>query len=288
MSNLNLLMNNILEDTYFYRAKWLHNQIQELTKDREYLTVPELSSIDQYHYLYTDAIDEAALKLDLSNRSEVLDIGSGVGGTGRYLAWKYGCSVTGIELLSSLHNLAVELTKLTGLGDKVRCLQGDFLSLESLSLSEQRFDCWVSFNVFLHISDRATLFSNCAKVLKPGGSFYIEDYFQRQPLNLNEKANLAEGGVCADLPNRERYLKDLESSGFVDLEFQDVTNLWIPWVAERSAKFDSYRQEKLCQQDVEVFNSYSKCCQEVSQLFSGGNLGGARIFGRLPKEACES
>jgi len=274
------MSNSAIESMYQYWPDRLWNELRLLGKDHGQLTVPDLIPLDQYHYLTTEALDEAAKILRLSEQSHVLDIGSGLGGPARYLAWKYGCQVTGVELLQNFHTAGVQLTERTNLSNRVKLHLGDFLQLEQLDLPNHSFDYWFSLLVFLHIPDRAALFANCAKVLKPGGSFYIEDFFQRQPLTQIEQVALADVVACPYLPTREQYLADLETAGFIELEFQEVTSLWQPWVAERAAKFEAQREDDKRNDDMAIINSFSRFYQVMSELFAGGNLGGVRISGK--------
>jgi ubiquinone/menaquinone biosynthesis C-methylase UbiE len=59
----------------------------------------------------------------------VLDAGCGLGGPGRYLADRFGCAVTGIDVLPARVQAAATLTELVGLGDRVAHLQVDATSL---------------------------------------------------------------------------------------------------------------------------------------------------------------
>ncbi len=78
---------------------------------------PELLfDLDQWHYHGIDAIRAAADRLQLGPTSRVLDIGSGVGGPARYLAYTIGCRVTALELQPELNAIAADLTQRSGLG----------------------------------------------------------------------------------------------------------------------------------------------------------------------------
>ena len=55
----------------------------------------------------------------------VLDIGCGLGGPGRYLADRFGCAVTSMDVLPARVQAAATLTRLVGLGDRVAYGQGD-------------------------------------------------------------------------------------------------------------------------------------------------------------------
>jgi sarcosine/dimethylglycine N-methyltransferase len=275
---------------YKYRVQRFWTELEQITQKKQTLnqtltaqnlTVPDLIHLDQYHYLGTEAVDIAAQKLGISAQSHVLDIGSGIGGTARYLAWKYGCQIMGVELQAQLHDIGVKMNAATDMETQVKLMVGDFSSIDNLGIADRTFDSWVSLMVFLHIGDRPQLFENCAKVLKPNGRFYIEDYYAAKSLTTLEYSALAEVIACPYLPSREQYIQDLENSGFTEIEFIDVSHLWQPWLQERADRFEQNRPyyEQLFNRDL--IDSYSHFYQTVAGLFKGGNLGGVRICGKL-------
>src|SRR6185436_19687834 len=125
----------------------------------------QLFALDQWHYYGTEAIAAAARAFDLGPQSRVLDIGAGVGGPARFLAHTTGCHVTALELQPELHAIGVDLTRRTGLVDRVSHVCGDAL-VEPLP--EASFDAVVSFLAIVHILDRPRLFVRLASALRPG------------------------------------------------------------------------------------------------------------------------
>ena len=74
---------------YNWRVRAVYSALDKAGKADGPLCAEDLYSLghlDQYHYGGTDACDEAAALLGLDSGSTVLDIGSGIGGTSRYLA----------------------------------------------------------------------------------------------------------------------------------------------------------------------------------------------------------
>lgn len=275
------MSNSAIASMYKYRVQRFWTELEQITSQKETLTVPDLIHLDQYHYLGVEAVDIAAQKLGISDKSHILDIGSGIGGTARYLAWKYGCKATGVELQEQLHEVGIKMNAATGMEAQVKLMVGDFSNIDNLEIADRSFDSWVSLMVFLHICDRTQLFQNCAQVLKPNGRFYIEDYYAAQDLTPIENAALAEIIACPYLPSREQYIQDLENAGFTEIEFIDVSHLWQPWLQERADRFEHNRPHYEQFFDRDLINSYSHFYQTVAGLFKGGNLGGVRICGKL-------
>jgi ubiquinone/menaquinone biosynthesis C-methylase UbiE len=102
----------------------------------------------------------------------VLDVGSGVGGPARLLAATYGCQVTGVDLSEPFVDAARYLAERTGLSGQV--------SFETASALELPFDdgpfgVVLLQHVAMNISDRARLYREIRRVLKPGGRFATFD-----------------------------------------------------------------------------------------------------------------
>ena len=158
----------------YVHVERIYNELRELGLDKAgQLSVDALTPFDQYHYLGTEAVDEAARSLQVTPDSRVLEIGSGIGGPARYLAARTGCSVVALELQLDLHETGRSLTARCGLEDRVRHVAGDVLAA---ALDGGGFDGIMSFLVFLHIPDRKRLFDICHAALKPGHAMYIEDF----------------------------------------------------------------------------------------------------------------
>ena len=113
-----------------YKDGRVERELRLLQKEGQEVTMDVLQSIDCMHYGGSAPFDVAAAAfggLDASSR--VVDVGSGYGGTSRYLAHRYGCAVTAVELQEGISALAGELTQLVGLDDRVRHVCGDIAAL---------------------------------------------------------------------------------------------------------------------------------------------------------------
>ena len=86
-----------------------------------------------------------AAKLLLEPGHKVLDIGSGWGGLGLYLAETCGVDVTGVTLSEEQYRISNQRARDRGMADRVRFLLDDYRKLD------QRFDRIVSVGMFEHV-----------------------------------------------------------------------------------------------------------------------------------------
>ena len=246
------------------------------------LKAGDLASFDQYHYLGTEAVDDAISSLKISSKMKIIDIGSGIGGPARYLAEKTGCHVTALELQPDLDRIACSLTERCGLSGSVRHLCGDILDLPEKGGD---FDAGVSWLSFLHIPDRAALLKKCYEILKPGGKLFIEDFCKRGELDQEETKILSEDTYCSYLPTAEEYKGQLIENGFTQVELVDKTDLWNSFVKERLDKFIKSRDRYAEVHGIEVAEDLEDFYKKMSRLFTGGNVGGLRIIAAKNSDA---
>ena len=82
-------------------------------KNVDQLTVDDLAPIDEFHTRGREATANLAslLSNNLQPNFHVLDVGSGIGGPSRYLASRFGCRVTGLDLVEEYCRVADSLAK---------------------------------------------------------------------------------------------------------------------------------------------------------------------------------
>jgi len=141
-------------------------------KDLNRLTPEDLAPIDEFHIRGRIATLELARAAGLDASKRVLDVGSGVGGTSRCLASEFGCRVTGIDLTDEYCRAATMLSARIGLAHLVDFRQGD---ATDLPFADQSFDVVWTEHVAMNIPDKARLYREMHRVLKPGGTLAIYD-----------------------------------------------------------------------------------------------------------------
>jgi sarcosine/dimethylglycine N-methyltransferase len=241
-----------------------------------------LFALDQWHYHGTDAVRDAALFLGLGPTSRVLDIGAGIGGPARFLAHTTGCQVTALELQPELHQAGVDLTRRSGLTDRVTHLCGDALTEP---LPSDAFDAVISFLAVLHIADRPALMKRLVEVLRRGGRCYIEDLCQRavfSPLDLRDLRNVVHGTTVTGIDD---YAHDLRGAGLDQVVATDLTDDWKPYANRR---LKGWRDDHAAY--VAVHGEGAWAAQElfynvIDRLYRSGSLGGVRLTGRRSMRA---
>ncbi len=103
-----------------------------------------------------------AAKLGIKPGMKVLDIGSGWGGLGLYLAEVCGADVTGVTLSEEQYKLSNERAQQRGMAGRVR------FQIKDYRLLEERFDRIVSVGMFEHVGvgHFPEFFAKCASLLK--------------------------------------------------------------------------------------------------------------------------
>jgi SAM-dependent methyltransferase len=143
--------------------------------DIAHLTIDDLAPIDEFHSRRRRATQELAEMLAPRAGERLIDIGSGLGGPGRYLAQVHGCRVSGIDLTMEFVATAIELTRRAGLAGQADFRQGSALDLP---YANESFDLAWSQNVAMNIADRARYYGEMHRVVKPGGRVAIQDVAQ--------------------------------------------------------------------------------------------------------------
>lgn len=141
-------------------------------KDLERLTPEDLAPIDAFHVRGMKATVDLAAEIGVAGDMEVLELGCGLGGAARYLAGRFGCRVTGLDLSDDYCRTATGLTRRLGLEELVSFRQGNALDLP---FPQSSFDLVWTQHASMNIADKNRLYEEVLRVLRPGGRLAIYD-----------------------------------------------------------------------------------------------------------------
>jgi sarcosine/dimethylglycine N-methyltransferase len=130
------------------------------------ITPDTLAPIDHFHGKGVVATEELAALLQPQASDHLLDIGCGIGGPARWIAAKYGCRVTGVDLTAEFCEAARELNGLCGVADRVQILRGSALALP---IPDESVDRAYSQAALMNVSDKQGVFREAWRVFRPGG-----------------------------------------------------------------------------------------------------------------------
>jgi ubiquinone/menaquinone biosynthesis C-methylase UbiE len=244
---------------------------------REQITEEVLQLHDQDHYGGTAAVDRLMAEAGVQAADRVLDICSGLGGPARYLAWKTGCDVTGIDLTASRVAGATALTEAAGLAHKVRFHAGNALALP---FADASFTLAISQEAFAHIPDKPTLVAGIARVLQPGGRLVFSDILGRERLGADDARRLFEGMRFSEIATVADYRGWLHAAGMGLVGVTDLSEPWTRILVERHAMYRSLREQTVARLGLEHFERYDRAYEHFVGLYRSGVLAGALFHAR--------
>jgi len=113
------------------------------------------------------ATDELAKLCRIRKGSRVLEIGCGVGFTSCYLAEKYGCRVTGVDISPMMVKRSKERAKRKKLEGLTEFLVAD--AAKKLPFKSNLFDVVIAESVIAFLKNKQNAVNECARVTKKGG-----------------------------------------------------------------------------------------------------------------------
>ncbi len=121
-----------------------------------------------------------ALSSGIANGMKILDAGCGVCGPASWLAEHYNVHITGITVSEIQVEQARKNIKQKNSADRVEVIYGDYHELSSI-FEENTFDKVLFLESLGHSADTLKVITETYKVLKPGGSIYIKDFYYKEP-----------------------------------------------------------------------------------------------------------
>ena len=156
-------------------------------------------------YRQLEAIANAVATVEAPNSDDgVLDLGCGLGGPSRFIADRFGCSVTGADVAPLRVDAARALAELTNTTTQTQFLVAD---ATSLPFDDARFAQVWMMDVSIHVRDKRPFFSEIARVLRRDGLLVLHDQLGPLPPSMRA-AKLMAPYFAPSLPQLIRLLHD--------------------------------------------------------------------------------
>jgi len=189
----------------------IQSAVTNLGKTIESVTIDDLAPVDEFHIGGRLATDNLLDQLNFSESDHILDVGCGLGGASRYIASKFNNRVTGIDLTREYIEVGKELSAWVGLDRQVSLYQGSALAMP---FEDEAFEGAVMLHVGMNIDDKAVLFAEVYRVLRPGACFGVYDIMQINNGELAYPVPWATDDTTSKLATPGHYNQALTHAGF--------------------------------------------------------------------------
>jgi cyclopropane-fatty-acyl-phospholipid synthase len=190
-----------------------------------------------------------AAKLALQPGQQVLDIGSGWGGLGLFLAELFDVNVTGVTLSDEQYDISNQRAHASGLGDKARFEMRDYRTLDT------EFDRIVSVGMFEHVGTPyyGEFFNAAARLLKPDGVMLLHSIGRFGPPATTNRwiaKHIFPGGY---IPALSEVMKAVERAGLfvadvevLRLHYAETLKAWRERFRARWDEAAAIHDERFC------------------------------------------
>ena len=193
--------------------------LEKMSKPLEGLTVEDLAPVDHFHARGFPATVELSDRLPIKAGQHILDIGCGLGGPARYIASRFRCNVSGLDITESFVEAANKLTTLLRMELQVKIEHGDG---QRLPYPDSHFDGAYTQHVTMNVADRPRFFAEAYRVLKPGAFFALTEHGLGAKGHPHYPVPWSADGSGAYLVTPSETRAFLEKTGFEDIVVEDT------------------------------------------------------------------
>jgi sarcosine/dimethylglycine N-methyltransferase len=189
-------------------------------KDLDDLAPADLGLLEDFHTLGRIATSQLVDLVDITKEDDVLDAGSGIGGTARFVAERCRCHVSAIDLTEEYCETARWLNRLVGLDDQISVRQAD---VTQLPFADATFQVVFSQHVQMNVADKSRLYEEARRVLVDGGRLAMWDITSGGRDDPDYPLPWADQPELTHLATPDQLCAVVESAGFVIEHWNDLT-----------------------------------------------------------------
>jgi cyclopropane fatty-acyl-phospholipid synthase-like methyltransferase len=162
--------------------------------------------------------------IDDKDDIHVLDAGCGVGGTAIYLANTHSCHVKGITLSSAQYRQGLKYVKEANLEHLIDLSVQDY---NLTNFANESFDLVFGVESFCHAHEKADVYKEAYRLLKPGGQLVIIDSIKTEkgtkPENRKTIEWLLHRWAISDIDDGDETTQKLSDAGFTQVIVENLT-----------------------------------------------------------------
>jgi len=210
--------------------------IAKLGKTVDSVTIEDLAPVDEFHIGGRQATESFLKQLKFPEHGHILDVGCGLGGASRFVANKFNNHVTGIDLAQEYIETGNALCAWVKLDKQITLHQGSALSMH---FQDETFDGGYMMHVGMNINNKAQLFSEICRVLRPGASFGVYDVMRNKDGELVYPVPWATDSSTSQLSTPEQYKQAMSDAGFEVIEVTNRSDFALKFFKQLRAKTEA-------------------------------------------------
>jgi SAM-dependent methyltransferase len=204
----------------------IYTSLEKAGKDITALSREDVFAFDEFHIRGREATRELAQLAKIGQGMRTLDLGCGLGGPARTLASEFGCEVIGIDLTEEYVKVAQLLSEHLGENGKITFRQGNVLEMP---FEDSSFDVVLSQHVCMNIEDKAHMFAEARRVLKPKGRLAIYEICAGPAGDTYFPVPWAGDAGINFLASPEELRRQIAEAGFDEMVWKDVSAPSLEW-----------------------------------------------------------
>ncbi|MEE9427595.1 MAG: methyltransferase domain-containing protein [Paracoccaceae bacterium] len=221
--------------------------------------------------------------LELQDK-RVLDIGCGTAGPAIVLAREFGAQLICLDVEKVLIDRARVNAKNAGVADQITF---HLTQPGPLPFQTCEFDGVFSKEAMLHIPDKAALFADVLRVLKPGGFFAASDWLKGENAEVDPgyQRYITEGHLNYKMATAAETEAAMVLAGFSDVYTVDRQAWYAPLARRELADIEGpLRLQLIAASQKSVYEKWRNSRRGSAAAFSSGSLRPTHLHGVRPAE----